>query len=829
MRLSRIRGIWLIAAITASTAIGTAIADAPLVYATIEPAQITLGQSAKYTITNLGNGTDSIALPVVSGLDFQVMGRSRQFEFVNGTMLPSISIVVKVTPQIAGIFSIPGITPKAPPLVLQVISDQPAAKTSHPGIGNAPVKPPIFSGDALPDGVRLTPDGSAFVRLISPRRDVYVGEMVPVEIEVGMRSGFVSSLNGLPKLTGDDLTLTNLSRQPERSEKLIGGIPFVLWAWHGALAVVKPGTFSLVAEAPLTVKIRTRPRRDSRLDDEFGDPFLQNLFGATVPKDINVANPRSQLTVLALPTEGRPADFHGAVGEFKIATDITPASAEAGDPLTLRMHVTGTGNFDRVDSAMLDHLDHWKTYPPKSSFSASDAAGSRGEKLFEQPLIAANPGAQTLPGLSFSYFDPTMRRYETARSSPLSVMISPALGDSTLSAAEVAARMAAASAHGLQSGLQSGLRPDHVLAGEAANSLIPLYLRPQFMAIPSFLALAFAGGWLGTRRRDDSNRKSSARTRRQSKAIDRAIAQLAAVAAAGDATLFLNSARAAVQQSLAVRWEMAPEQITAAEVQARLGSEGEDIRRLFALADESSYSGHGLTVSDFARWMKVVRHQLSVVLLVAGLAFMGCQARAETAQTTYSAAGLYNLANTYARAGRPGMAVLNYERASLLAPNDPDIEANLRHVRESRRLPAEPRRWYYRAAVIAPPSGMAWIGVMGLVIIGASLLSGKLFPGHRSWRVAAAGVGIALLGLTVCSGIVLWPKLHEGVVIMAGTAARVAPVPMGDSLFVLPEAETVTISAEHEGFVLVRTREGRIGWVSQASLAAVVPRSRTNQ
>lgn len=597
MRQTRIRGILLLAAMAAHPwLIAPASADTPLVYATIEPAQITLGQSAKYTITNLGNGTDSITLPVVSGLAFQVMGRTQQFEFVNGTMLASTSIVVRVTPQIAGIFSIPGITPKAPPLVLQVISDQPA-KQLGPHLANAPVKPPIFSGESLPDGVRLTPDGSAFIRLTIPKREVYVGESVPVDIEIGMRSGFVSSLNGLPKLTGDDFTLNNLARQPERSEKLIGGIPFVLMSWHSFVAVVKPGTFSLGVEAPLTVKIRTRPRSDSKLDDQFGDPFLQNLFGTTVPKDIDVTSPLSQLTVLALPTEGRPADFHGAVGEFKIATDISPASAEAGEPLTLRMRVAGSGNFDRVDSAMLERVEHWKTYPPKSSFSASDGFGYKGEKIFEQPVIASNPGTQTLPGLSFSYFDPTSRRYETAHSSPLNVTISPALADSTLSAAQVGVRAASPA-----NVFQNGLRPDHTLTGDSATSLIPLYLRPQFLAVPSILALALAGGWVGTRRRRHLDTRL---------AIDQELAQMRAAAGAGDSVKFFESARSAVQRMLAARWKMAEDQITAAEVQARLGGESEDVRRLFALADESKYSGRDPEVSDFARWLKVVRQQLA--------------------------------------------------------------------------------------------------------------------------------------------------------------------------------------------------------------------------
>src|ERR1700679_140544 len=62
----------------------------------------------------------------------------------------------------------------------------------------------------------------------------------------------------------------------------------------------------------------------------------------------------------------------------------------------------------------------------------------------------------------------------------------------------------------------------------------------------------------------------------------------------------------------------------------------------------------------------------------------------KAAPPRYSADGLYNLANSYARAGKPGVAVLNYERAALLAPDDPDIDANLEYVRASAHVPSEP-------------------------------------------------------------------------------------------------------------------------------------------
>jgi hypothetical protein len=518
-------------------------------------------------------------------------------------MLPSTSIIVRVTAQMAGIFTIPGVTPKSQPLVLQVNSPPGTAGVPIPRGQRAPTPPPILSGASVPKGIHLTEDGSAYVRLNVPKRDVYVGESIPVDIEVGMRSGFVSSLNGVPKLTGDDFTLSNL-RQPERTEKLIDGQPFVLLTWHSVLAVVKPGNFTLSAEAPLTVKIRTRPRKESALDDQFGDPFWQNFFGTSVPKDIDVQSPPQQLLVQELPAAGRPADFHGAIGSFAIESDVSPTKAEVGDPLTLRMRITGSGNFDRVDSTMLDHVDQWKTYPPKSTFNTNDPIGHKGEKVFEQPIIASKPGAQTLPALSFSYFDPATKHYETVHGTPLNVDISPSLADSSVAPQSVAS---ASSAMASQSA--AGLKPDRP-ATKTYSTLIPLYLQPRFLAIPSLLALAFAGGWVAGLRRKNPAQRISARSRAASKTTRLALARIEAAAYDGNPARFFNAARLALQQTLATRWGVPLEYVTAAEVQSRL-SDDPDIQQVFALADESKYSGRDITATDFSRWMNAVRRLMT--------------------------------------------------------------------------------------------------------------------------------------------------------------------------------------------------------------------------
>jgi hypothetical protein len=112
---------------------------------------------------------------------------------------------------------------------------------------------------------------------------------------------------------------------------------------------------------------------------------------------------------------------------------------------------------------------------------------------------------------------------------------------------------------------------------------------------------------------------------------------------------------------------------------------------------------------------------------------------------------------------------------------------------------------------------------VGIALVGAGLLARRITP--RFPRALTCGIllGIALIAMTVCNAMLLWPRMHEAVVLIDQTPARVSPVPMGDTGFVLPEAATVTVTAEHEDFVLIRTRDGLSGWVARANLGAVIP------
>ena len=202
-------------------------------------------------------------------------------------------------------------------------------------------------------------------------------------------------------------------------------------------------------------------------------------------------------------------------------------------------------------------------------------------------------------------------------------------------------------------------------------------------------------------------------------------------------------------------------------------------------------------------------------------------AQAATAATDgYSAAALFNQANASAHDGKPGLAVLNYERAQLLAPNDPDIAANLHVVRAKAGLPDASENWLTHSLTCVRPNTMAWLGTFGLALAGLCLLLVRLYPRRRVAFRSLTFAGALFVAAAFGSAVVMWPRVNEAVVIAREAPALTSPVLAAEPLFKLREGETVTVRAEHQDFALVQTMAGRSGWVAGADLARVVPTSR---
>jgi tetratricopeptide (TPR) repeat protein len=190
----------------------------------------------------------------------------------------------------------------------------------------------------------------------------------------------------------------------------------------------------------------------------------------------------------------------------------------------------------------------------------------------------------------------------------------------------------------------------------------------------------------------------------------------------------------------------------------------------------------------------------------------------------WSAPVLFNLGNACYRAGQFGAAILNYERAQVLAPRDGSISANLRLAREKVGVPASTLNEVERAARILTPNTLAWIGSLALTTICLGIGLGRFRPRFSYGKVIVGVAAVTVLAVAA-SFAIRWPEFNRAIVITANAPARIAPADTAAESFALKAGEPVTIAKSYGQFILARTPDGRSGWVARVDLARVLPQS----
>jgi hypothetical protein len=187
----------------------------------------------------------------------------------------------------------------------------------------------------------------------------------------------------------------------------------------------------------------------------------------------------------------------------------------------------------------------------------------------------------------------------------------------------------------------------------------------------------------------------------------------------------------------------------------------------------------------------------------------------------YSAPVLFNLANAQLKAGEPGMAILNYERARWLAPRDPDIAANLRLAQEHTQAPLA-AGWPLRFADWFTVNAWAVLGAGSLLVLAATLPLALLLQRQRPVLRLARIVAVATLLGSLAAIAARWGELNRAVVVAKEAPARIAPVTVGSALFTLQEGTMVSIVKSHGPFALVSARNGQRGWVNRNIIEPVI-------
>jgi hypothetical protein len=124
--------------------------------------------------------------------------------------------------------------------------------------------------------------------------------------------------------------------------------------------------------------------------------------------------------------ENAPMGFSGGVGQFNLTATLDRQSALLGEPFVLRLSISGTGNIEQLTLPDLPIPADWRIYANPTTFTATETESLIiGEKVYEYLLIPGQVGQQTLPGITFDYFDPVVGLYRSANTEPVTLEILP--------------------------------------------------------------------------------------------------------------------------------------------------------------------------------------------------------------------------------------------------------------------------------------------------------------------------------------------------------------------------------------------------------------------
>lgn len=376
------------------------------VTATLTQRSVAVGESVQLQLEISGHrGQVSPPDIQLDGIDVahvgQRVGSTTNFDGARLQMSSHTLHAYQLTPRQAGDFTIPAIAVEVDG---RTYKSQPIGLKVQQGAG---------TGNSASSGAE---GRIASAELIVPRKSAFVGEVLNVELNFYLDPNVPAEIEQMPEIGGTGFTAQKMP-EPRQQRSSKNGREWKTVTFRTAITPSKAGKIALgpveipfIAEAP---RRRAAPR--DLLGSLFDDPFFDRMGGER--RRYRVVAPAVEIDVKPLPAQGRPKDFSGAIGQFKLSVEGTPNRVKIGDPVTMRSKITGAGNFDRMQAPTLVDPTGWHAYPVSESFQPTDDLKTTGTKTFEMPVVSETNHNQ-MPQFQFAFFDPEKAEYVTLTSNP---------------------------------------------------------------------------------------------------------------------------------------------------------------------------------------------------------------------------------------------------------------------------------------------------------------------------------------------------------------------------------------------------------------------------
>jgi len=378
--------------------------------ATVDRNKVSLGSSLQLALAF--QGTQDIPtpqLPALDGFQARYLGPSTMMSIVNGKVSASVTHIFTLLPTKIGKFNLGPFkfehnadTYISNPVSVEVVEGQ-AQNAPQPNNSTEP------ETKNLSDRI--------FVTLEVKKTQAYLNEVIPLTIKLYVRQLGVRDIQ-YPELGREGFSFGSYDK-PNQYTEVRNGLNFDVIEFKGSVAALRTGELKL---GPAQIKCNLLVRKQGRQKSPFGSDsafdmdVFDDFFARFETYPLDLKSPELNLNILPLPEENKPADFSGALGDFNLEVNAAPLEVKVGDPVTLKMTVSGQGNFSSVNVPKLQSEKGFKVYDAQIKQEGS-------QKRIEQIIMPMNADIRQVPEVSLSFFDVNSGQYKTITRGPFPITI----------------------------------------------------------------------------------------------------------------------------------------------------------------------------------------------------------------------------------------------------------------------------------------------------------------------------------------------------------------------------------------------------------------------
>lgn len=364
---------------------------------------------------NIPEGLELIAGPYTS--------QQSSYQMVNGHTTSSSSITFTYTLYATkdGSYNIP---PAHARIRGRNVASRAVRVTVSGRVRNSGGTPRMHQDESAPAmqsaGSRIS-DKDLFIKVTANKKRVHEQEPVLLTYKVYTLVDLTQLEGKMPDLTGFHSQEIPLPRQKSFHVERVNGKTYRAVTWSQYL--MYPQMTGSLKIPSITFKgIVVQENRNV-------DPFEAFFNGGSGYVEVkrNIVAPGMTIQVDPLPT--KPAGFSGGVGKFNISAQLSKKEVKAGDPVTLRVVVGGTGNLKLIKQPEPVFPKGFDKYDPKVTDKTKlTNAGVGGNMVYDFLIVPRNQGEYDIPPVAFTYYDVDANAYKTIRTQGFHLSVAPGDG-----------------------------------------------------------------------------------------------------------------------------------------------------------------------------------------------------------------------------------------------------------------------------------------------------------------------------------------------------------------------------------------------------------------